>query len=124
MTIQKVSNHLIYGVAADTKPTTYPANTLYVEQDTGKIFRYTGSAWANLLTAENTGIASANGNGSSTVFTIAHSIGSTPSVFVADCISHAVSETVTADATNLTVTLSVAPSSGTNNVKIYWRAIA
>jgi hypothetical protein len=124
MTIQKVNNYMMYGVASDTKPTTYPANTLFIEQDTGKIFRYTGSAWANLLTAENTGIATASGNGSTTVFTIAHSIGSTPTVYYAELISHQGTCTITADATNLTVTTSVAPTSGTNNVKIYWRAIA
>ena len=79
--------------------------------------------WAS-LTSENTGIATASGTGSATAFTIAHSIGSTPTVYHANCISHQVTETVTADATNLTVTLSSAPASGTNNVKIYWRAIA
>jgi hypothetical protein len=187
MAIQKVTNHLIYGVAADTKPTTYPANTLFVVTDTGDIYRYTGSAWSlmmpapattatftnktlnatnNTITdtstalgdilmsngtkfvrfargstnqvlqstattiqwatfnAENTGIATASGNGSTTVFTIAHSIGSTPTVYYAEVISHQTTATVTADATNLTVTCQTAPSSGSSNVKIYWRAIS
>jgi len=124
MTITKPTNWLIFGVAADTKPTIHAANTLFIEQDTGKIFRYTGSAWANLLTAENTGIATASGNGSTTVFTIAHSIGSTPTVYMATVISHQTTATVTADGTNLTVTCNTAPTSGTNNVKIFWRAIA
>ena len=124
MTLQKVTNFLIYGLSSDTKPTTYATNTLFVEQDTNKLYRYTGSAWAALLTAENTGIATASGNGSTTVFTIAHSIGSTPSVYYAELISHQGTCTITADATNLTVTTSAAPPSGTNSVKIYWRAIA
>jgi hypothetical protein len=186
MTIQKPLNALLYGVSGDTKPSTYPANTLFVEQDTGNIFRYTGSAWTSIIgasatvtftnktinasnntitdtstalgdllmsngtkflrlargstnqvlqstattlqwatfNAENTGIAVASGNGSTTAFTIAHSIGSTPSIYYAELISHQGTCIVTADATNLTVTVSAAPPSGTNNVKIYWRAIA
>ena len=124
MTIQKVTNFLHFGLSSDTKSTVNATNSLFIETDTGKIFRYNGSAWVNLLSNENTGIATASGNGSTTSFTIAHSIGSTPSVYFAECISHQVTCTITADATNLTVTTSSAPSSGTNNVKIYWRAIA
>lgn len=40
MTIQKVSNAILYGVSGDSKPTTYPNNTLFFEQDTGSVFRY------------------------------------------------------------------------------------
>jgi hypothetical protein len=124
MTIQKVNNYMMYGLASDTKPTTYPANTLFIEQDTGKIFRYTGSAWANLLTAENTGKAVASGNGSTTVFNIAHAIGANPTIAMANCASHVNTYTYTTDSTNIVVTFTTAPPSGTNNVIIYWRAVA
>lgn len=124
MTIQKVSNHLLYGLSSDTKPTTYATNTLFIETNTGKIKRYNGSSWVDLLTAENTGIATASGNGSTTVFNIAHNIGSPPTVYTATCLSHTNVFTTSADSTNVIVTFTTAPPSGTNNVKIYWRAIA
>lgn len=79
--------------------------------------------WAS-LNSENTGIATASGNGSTTVFNIAHSIGATPTVFTANLLSHSINTTVTAGDTNIVVTCASAPSSGTNNVKIYWRAVA
>jgi hypothetical protein len=40
MTIQPVSNFMLYGVSGDTKPTVYANNTLFVEQDTGNIYRW------------------------------------------------------------------------------------
>jgi parallel beta-helix repeat protein len=82
--------------------------------------------WAT-FNAENTGIAIASGNGSTTVFNIAHSIGSTPTVYMASLISLSPVTypfTYTADATNIVVTFTTAPVSGTNNVKISWRAVA
>jgi hypothetical protein len=56
MAIQSVSNFMIYGVAADTKPTTYANNTIFVEQDTGKIFRWNlgGTTWDLLIGASKT----------------------------------------------------------------------
>lgn len=77
--------------------------------------------WAT-FNAENTGIAVGNGN--ATVYNIAHSIGGTPTVFFAKCISHAIDGVVTADGTNVTITYGSATPAGTNNIKIYWRAIA
>jgi hypothetical protein len=79
--------------------------------------------WAS-LDSERTGKALANGNGSTTVFTIAHGLGATPGYAFVDCSSHAIARTWTVDGTNITVTFSSAPSSGTNNVIIYWRVIA
>lgn len=56
MAIQKISNALIYGLAADTKPTTYANNTIFVEQDTGKIYRWNlgGTSWDILIGADKT----------------------------------------------------------------------
>lgn len=76
------------------------------------------------LQSERTGKSTASGNGTTTVFTIAHGLGSTPSYVFVDCSSHAIARTFTVDGTNITVTFASAPSSGTNNVIIYWRVIA
>ena len=56
MAIQRVSNFIIYGLAADTKPTTFANNTLFVEQDTGKIYRWNagGTSWDTLIGADKT----------------------------------------------------------------------
>lgn len=56
MAIQKITNAIIYCLAADTKPTTYANNTIAVEQDTGKIYRWNagGSTWDILIGADKT----------------------------------------------------------------------
>lgn len=56
MAIQRISNSLVYGVAADTKPTGYANNALFVEQDTGNVFRYNlgGTSWDLLIGATKT----------------------------------------------------------------------
>lgn len=56
MAIQKISNALLYGLAADSKPTNYAGNTLFVEQDTGKIYRWNsgGSSWDIFIGADKT----------------------------------------------------------------------
>jgi len=84
-----------------------------------------GSNWLTQPNStERTGKAVASGNGSNTAFTIAHGLGSTPSNVFVDCSSHAIARTYTVDSTNISITFSSAPSSGTNNVVIYWRAVA
>jgi len=84
-----------------------------------------GSAWfTQPNSTERTGKAVASGTGSQTVFTISHGLGSTPSNVFVDCSSHAIGRTYTVDSTTITVTFTSAPSSGTNNVIIYWRVIA
>jgi hypothetical protein len=45
MTIQKITNSLLYGVAADTKPTTYGTNTLFIETDTAITWTWNGTSW-------------------------------------------------------------------------------
>jgi hypothetical protein len=45
-----ISNHLLYGLSTDTKPTTgYSTNSLFVESDTGSVYYWSGSSW-NLFT--------------------------------------------------------------------------
>jgi hypothetical protein len=47
---------MIFGLAADTKPTTFANNTLYFEQDTGNVFRWNsgGSSWDLFIAASKT----------------------------------------------------------------------
>ena len=82
-------------------------------------------SWAALTPAENTGTATGTANGSTTVFNIAHSIGSTPySAFVipSSVIGSTINYSYTYDATNIVVTFASAPSSGT--ITFQWRAVA
>jgi hypothetical protein len=81
------------------------------------------------LDSERVGKHQANGNGSATVFNIAHGNGSTPtyafiSVAQSGTTNPAIDHSFTVDATNIVVTFASAPSSGTNNVVIYWRVVA
>lgn len=46
MAIQKITNALIYALAADTKPTSYATNTICYVVDTGDMYRWNGSSWA------------------------------------------------------------------------------
>jgi hypothetical protein len=56
MAIQKVTNWLVFGLAADTKPSGYANNALFVEQDTGNMFRYNagGTTWDLFIGASKT----------------------------------------------------------------------
>lgn len=80
-------------------------------------------AWTS-LNSENTGKATGSGTGSATVFNVAHGLGSVPSNAMINCSSHTITFTYTTDSTNIVVTFSSAPASGTNNVIFYWRAVA
>jgi hypothetical protein len=83
-----------------------------------------GTAWYTQPgTNERTGKAVASGNGTSTVFTIAHGLGQVPYNAMIDVASHNIGRTWTADTTNITITFASAPPSGTNNLVIYWRAV-
>lgn len=82
--------------------------------------------WAS-LDSERIGKSTANGNASTTVFNIAHGVGANPTyaiVSVAQSGSTNLDYSYTTDATNIVVTFTSAPSSGTNNVVIYWIAVA
>lgn len=72
--------------------------------------------------SHNGGLATFSGTGTTTAFTIAHSLFDVPTVVevVPNTVDARGSFIVTADATNITVTYPVAPPSGTNNVKLYW----
>lgn len=72
----------------------------------------------------NDGVATFSGTGSQTAFTIAHSMGAAvKSVTVTPgSVGAASNYYVTSDATNITVTFTTAPASGTNNVVLNWRA--
>lgn len=76
------------------------------------------------LDSERVGKATASGNASTTVFNIAHGLGSNPTYAFATCSSVTNLYTYTTDATNIIVTFATAPASGTNNVVIYWRVVA
>lgn len=79
--------------------------------------------WAT-LDSERVGKSTASGNASTTVFNIAHGLGSLPTYTFIVCSSLTTTNTYTVDSTNIVVTFSTAPPSGTNNVIIYWRVVA
>ncbi len=79
--------------------------------------------WAS-LDSEKVGKHQANGDNSTTVFNIAHGLGATPTYAFAQCSSLTNTYTYTTTSTNIVVTFSTAPPSGTNNVVIYWRVVA
>lgn len=82
--------------------------------------------WAS-LDSERVGKSTASGNASTTVFTIAHGLGSTPTytfISVGSSGSGVIAAKADSDSTNITVTFASAPSSGSNNVIIYWRVVA
>lgn len=82
--------------------------------------------WAS-LDSERVGKSTASGNGTSTAFTIAHGLGSLPTytfISVANSGTSTIAAKADSDATNITVTFNTPPSSGTNNVVIYWRVVA
>ena len=86
----------------------------------------TDAEWAT-LDNERIGKHTANGNGTSTQFTIAHGLGSLPGytyISVANSGTSTIAAKADSDATNITVTFASPPSSGTNNVVIYWRVVA
>lgn len=83
----------------------------------------TNIEWASLEN-ETVGKAVASGDNFSTVFNIAHGLGSPPSYTFIDCSSLSIPRTFAVDSTNIVVDFDSAPPSGTNNVVIYWRVIA
>lgn len=70
--------------------------------------------------------ATFSGNGTTTAFVIAHGLGSTPVLVNLTPGSAAANGAfyATADATNITITYTAAPASGTNNVVLWWEAEA
>jgi len=77
-----------------------------------------------VLLVRNNGTATFSGNDSTTQFTIAHGLATTPNkYFVTPCSANASGGFyVTADSNNLYVNYNTAPPSGTNNVVLCWYA--
>jgi len=75
-------------------------------------------------TTENSGTATFSGDGTTTQFTIAHGLVSTPTkVLVTPMTADAASDFyVTADDTNIYINYKSAPPSGTDNLKFSWHA--
>lgn len=76
------------------------------------------------LNNQTVGTATASGNGSATAFNVPHSLGSVPYMAIITCSSHSTAFTYTYDTTNITVTFTAAPPSGSNNVKFNWMVVA
>lgn len=73
--------------------------------------------------SRNGGLATFNGDGTITTFTIPHGLATTPTkVFVTANSADAVGAYVTFTATNIVATYKTAPVAGTGNVKLLWTA--
>lgn len=94
----------------------------YYDTDIDALIYWDGSSWVD--TQEATGSSTQSGDGSTTSFTIAHSLSTTPSYFNAVANNEATAniQYVTADSTNITVHYSTAPASGTDNLVWAWIA--
>ena len=79
--------------------------------------------WAT-LDNERVGKSVASGNASTTIFNIAHGVGANPTYAFVQCSSLTNTFTYVTNATNIVVTFTTAPPTGTNNVIIYWRVVA
>jgi hypothetical protein len=91
---------------------------------TGEAKEYSFRTLFNSLNAGATGRNSFNGTGAQTVFNIPHGLSATPTsaVVTAGSAASAAAFFVTTDATNVIVTFTAAPASGTNNVVLNWSA--
>jgi len=74
--------------------------------------------------SENAGVATFSGDGVTTSFSWAHGLVGAPSVILITPKSAdaAITHSVSADATNITITFTSAPAAGTNNVVLAWYA--
>lgn len=97
---------------------TSPANNDVIVYDSAT------SKWKNKApSTEKIGKSTASGNGTTTVFNIAHGLGSNPTYAFIVCSSLTNTFTYTTDSTNIVVTFATAPASGSSNVTIYWRVV-
>lgn len=97
------------------------------EQEGGVNPNNDGQTRIMLTVGESTevvGEAVFSGDGTKTTFSIAHGLPSAPSRFEVEATSAeaAYDYYVTVDATNIDVTFSTAPASGTDNVTLHWEA--
>lgn len=82
------------------------------------------TSWKSRTGAPKYGVSSQNGNASTTAFNIAHGLGGVPTSFSVVPLTEAAGakRVVTATSTNIVVTYTTAPASGTGNVKLRWYA--
>jgi hypothetical protein len=130
MAIQWVGRDIVC-LSTDTKPTNVPVNTKAFETNTGATYRFNGTAW--IIESGGGGGGGGfsaggaifkSGNGTTTVFTIAHGLTSIPDVYFALPTNTAARGDISysVDATNITLTYPIAPASGTNNLSYVWGA--
>lgn len=112
-----------------TLPTTLPTNDdlmtrTAVQTVTNKLMDFNTNTFTNFPGFQAGGTATFSGTGSQTVFNIAHALSGIPSIMFAlpNTIAAIGDYTVTADATNVIITYSTAPVSGSSNVKLVWGA--
>ena len=129
-----IANKFISGGSGVTYATTVPTNVLVQQND---FIDASATVHADILaeptniirrnigyTTENSGTATFSGDGTTTQFSIAHGLVSTPTkVLVTPMSSDAASDFyVTADDTNIYINYKSAPPSGTDNLKFSWYA--
>lgn len=85
-----------------------------------------GTGTRTLQFFSNRGTATFSGNGSNTTFAIPHNLASSPSFAQVSPNTSAANGSyhVTVDSTNVNAIFSPAPASGSNNVILYWQAVA
>lgn len=112
--ITVVANTLRYGVVA-----TSGAGVVDGSKHGNAVYNGTTTAYTT-----NGGTSTKSGDGSTTAFTIAHGLTTTPKEFLVTAGSAVAAAPfyTTADATNITVTFVTAPVSGASNLVLNWRA--
>lgn len=108
------NNNVLYAVALwDTRPTIANGNTLTID-----------ASGNQSKPTEASGVSTQNGTGAQTVFNIAHGLAGAPRAAIVTPGSTAATGAyfVTFDATNVIVTFTVAPASGSSNVVLNWQA--
>jgi len=129
-----IANKFISGGSGVTYATTVPTNVLVQQND---FIDASATVHADILaeptniirrnigyTTENSGTATFSGDGTTTQFSIAHGLVSTPTkVLVTPMTADAASDFyVTTDDTNIYINYKSAPPSGTDNLKFSWYA--
>lgn len=124
MTILYVGPNYMTCLSGDTKPSNLPDNFIAYEVDTDIAYVSSSGVWSP-LTASKSGVSTQSGNGVTTVFTISHGAAVTPTtpIVTAGSAHAAISFYATVGASDITVTFTTAPASGTNNVKFNWLVI-
>lgn len=130
MVVTHYGNQQYYGLSSDTKPLAADTaiNATFGELDTGDQYINNGTAWVLQVGAGGGlsagGQISFNGTAVQTVFNIPHGLSQTPDfISVQPASADAFgSFTRTKDATNIIITYSIPPPTGTSNVTFQWGA--